>query len=174
MVLLVILSQNSLWFFKTWWSQKDGLGGGSLITLGDVTNVGLVALRLQMASYVPLSTVKPEGLLSFGLGTWAWGLLIFISGLVNVGVLLVFLKSVGLWNCFPPKFGYPFLMCWLTGEHYSIPVLSWCGWFTVVRVSVPDSIFDYVGLTLEYKMFLIGTILTLWADNLWLPSFHSN
>ena len=49
-----------------------------------------------MASYVSLSTVKAEGLLSFGLGTWAQELLILISGLVNVGVFLAFFKSVGL------------------------------------------------------------------------------
>ena len=45
--------------------------GGSLITLGEVTKVGLVALRLQIASYVSLSTVKADGLFSFGLGTGA-------------------------------------------------------------------------------------------------------
>ena len=64
-----------------------------------------------MASYVSLSTVKAEGLLSFGLGTWAQELLILISGLVNVGFPGFFEVGGALWDSFPAKSGHPFHMC---------------------------------------------------------------
>ena len=67
-----------------------------MITFGEVTNVGLVAFRLQMASYTSLSTVKADGLLRLGLGTLTLELLILISGLVNVGHFFGFLNLVGL------------------------------------------------------------------------------
>ena len=66
------------------------------MVLGEVMSAGLVAFLQHMASYASLSTIKALGLFTLRFGSRLFLLVIMSSGLVNCGLGLTFMKSLGL------------------------------------------------------------------------------